>query len=231
MLTEIEEILLKSLREGLPNIPKERISSNNNPKTSPLIALNNLRFKFENADLMENSEQKKAPLRQIFKWQPGDAGKTIKLNEKPLRKSVIVECPEGKSLEEKTDYVVNYENGIVIILKILGKTPMDVLVKYLSRKSILILKTLKLKALYSIDVKANDNTSVDTLAEDVIKVLLNAEEEICSQGLEIKPLRGIKIRGNEENQNIQLQYIISKEIRTERISEPIERITITKKES
>jgi hypothetical protein len=231
MLAEIEEILVKYIREGLPNIPKEKISSSKLPATSPSVLIKNLRFKFENAGLIENSEEKKEPLRQIFKCQPDSSTKTIKLDEKPLRNSVTVECPEGKFLLEKTDYIVNHENGIVIILKTLGKNPQDIIVKYLSQKSILILKALKLKALYSIDITANTSRAADSLAEDVVKALLNAEEEISFKGIEIKPFRGLVSQGNEDNKTIQLQYLVSKEMRTEMIAEPIDRIAITRKES
>jgi hypothetical protein len=227
MLTEIENRLIKTLQENITSLPPENIATKPIPNHLPTIIISNIKFKFGNAGLVENSEQQKSPIEQ--KFNSSGSKKTCRLSEKPLRKSVIVEYPPGIPLLEKVDYIINYEDSLVTILKALDKAKGDILVRYFSRKSIMTLKVVKLKALYSIEVFAKEHSEADTIAEGVVKSLLNAEDEILSEGIHIRPVRGAFVSDDEKGSRIQLQYVIEKEMCTEQVAEPIERIEITHK--
>jgi hypothetical protein len=227
MLTEIESRLIKILQENMTSIPPENIANKPIPNHLPAIIISNIKFKFGNAGLVENCEQQKSPIEQ--KFNSSGTKKTYKLSEKPLRKSVVVEYPVGTPLSEKVDYTINYEDSLVTILKALDKAKSDILVRYFSRKSIMTLKMVKLKALYSIEVCAKERSEADTIAEGVVKSLLNAEDEILSEGIQIKPLRGAMVSKDETSSRISLQYVIEKEIHIEQVAEPIEKIEISRK--
>jgi hypothetical protein len=227
MLMEVEDRLIKTLQEALMELPAENITTKATPLKFPSIVLSNLKFKFQNAGLVENAEQEKTYLEE--KFSSNGTAKIYKLQEVPLRKSVAVENPPGSPLAEKDDYVVNYENGSIVFLETPGKGKDNILVKYASRMSVMTLKTIKMKALYSIEILSKERSEADAIAEKAVKALLNAEDELAADGIEIRPLRGTLFENEEKTARIQLKYVVGKEMRTQQVVGPMEKIEITRK--
>jgi len=228
MLTEIEDRLVKILQEKVVEVPSENIVINIKPDKLPAVIISNLDFKFENSGLAENIDEGKVELEERFN---SDGVKTsYKLQEKPLETSVRVESPPGTLLTEKDDYVVNYEEGSIGFRTAPPKGKNNIFVKYLSQRSVMTLKGLKVKALYSIEVWGGDRIEADSIAEKVVKALLTMEDELAAEGIESKPLEGMILAEEERKTNkIRLKYIFEKEMRVKELMGPIEKIEITSK--
>jgi hypothetical protein len=228
MLTEIENRLAKILQEKLVEVPRENIGVEIKPGKPPAVIISNLKFKFKNAGLAENIDEGKVELEEKLN---SDGVKTsYKLREKPLKKSVRVESPPETLLAEKDDYIVNYDEGSIEFRKAPGKGKNNIFVRYNSQKSVMTLKSLKIKALYSIDVLGANRAEADSLAEKVIKAFLTVEDQLLAEGVELKPVGGI-FSAEEEGKTwkIQLKYSVEKEMRVEQVVGPIEKIEITSK--
>lgn len=99
MLREIEERLATILREKLADLPAENIAINAKPNRLPAVTITNLKFKFKNTGLVENVDQGQVELQERF---TGDGTKTsFKLQEQPMKKSVVVESPQSTTLAGK----------------------------------------------------------------------------------------------------------------------------------
>jgi hypothetical protein len=227
MLNDIEERLIKTLHETLTELPAENIAVRTTAPKFPSIALSNLKFKFASAGLVENSEQAKIRIEESF--SVNGTTKIYKLKQTPLRSSVSIEYPLQSFLVEKADYVVNYESGSVILLVNLEKNKDNIIIRYISRNSIMTLKTIKLKALYSIEILSKERPEVYNLTEKVVKTLLNAEDELLGEGIAIRPIGGELFTNEEKTFKIQLKYVVEKEMRTEQVAEPMEKIEIKRK--
>ncbi len=226
MLKEIDDKLTQILQEKIAEIPKENIGVNVPAGKLPAVTISNLKFKFENGDLAENIDSGKVKLEEKFS---GDGVKVVyKLKEEPLKNSIQIECPLGSVLAEKDSYSINYDDGSIKFRKAPVKGNGNICVKYKSQKSIMTVKTLKLKALYSIDLLGGNGLEADLLAEKVVKALLEAEEELVEAGLEVKPVGG-EVSMLDKNAKVQLRYIVEKTMRVEQIVGPMERIEITRR--
>jgi hypothetical protein len=225
MLTEIEQNLVKVLREKLVEVPKESIVVDAKPSKLPSVIISNLEFKFDNKTLAENLDQGNIEINERLKC---DGVKTsYKLQEKPLKKSVRVESPAGTVLAEK-DYIVNFDEGAIELRK--APTKGKILVVYKSQKRVMTLKSLKVKALYAVDVISGNRIEADSVAEKVVKALLTIESQDLGEGVEIKPVGGITSTEKEGKIiKVQLKYEVETEIRVEQVVGPMERIEITSK--
>jgi hypothetical protein len=227
MLAEIEDRLAKVLQEKLVEVPEENIGVEIKPGKPPAVIISNLRFKFRNAALAENLDEGKVELEERLN---GDGVKTsYKLREKPGKKSVRVESPPGTLLAEEDDYTVNHDEGSIEFRKAPPKGKNNILVKYNSQKAVIMLKSLKVKALYSIDVLGADRTEADSLAEKVITALLTVEDQLLAEGIELKPVAGILSAEEGKTRRVQLRYSVEKEMRVEQVVGPIEKIEIASK--
>jgi hypothetical protein len=227
MLAEIEDRLSKILQEKLVEVPEENIGVEIKPGKPPAVIISNLKFKFKNAALAENIDEGKIDLEERFN---SDGVKTsYKLKEKPLKKSVRVESPPGTLLTEKDDYAINYDEGSIEFRKAPQKGKNNILVKYNSQKAVMMLKSLKVKALYSIDILGADRTEVDSLAEKVVKALMTVEDQLLAEGIELKSVGGVFAAEEGKTRRAQLRYSVEKEMRVEQIVGPIEKIEITGK--
>jgi len=225
MLTEIEEKLAEILRQKIVEIPKESIVVDTELNKPPAVMISNLKFKFEKAEMAENFDTGKVNLEEKFS---GDGVKKLyKIQEKPLRNSVRVESPSGVLLDEKEDYTVDGESSINF-KKPPGKGKSNIIVRYNSQKSLMTLKTIKIKALYLISIIGENRLGADSLAEKVVKALLEAEEQLAQENIEIKPLGGVAV-AQEKNAKVQLTYAAERTIRLEQIVGPMEKIEITSK--
>jgi hypothetical protein len=86
-----------------------------------------------------------------------------------------------------------------------------------------------MKALYSIEILSKERSEADAIAEKAVKALLNAEDELAADGIEIRPLRGTLFENEEKTARIQLKYVVGKEMRTQQVVGPMEKIEITRK--
>jgi len=229
MLTEIEDRLVKILQERVKEIPKENIVLNMEPTKLPAVVISNLGFEFESLGLAENIDEGKIELEESFNTDGVQT--SYKLKEKPLQGSVQAECPPGTSLAEKKDFDVNYEDGSISFRKAPPKGKNTIFVKYLSQKSAVMVKGLKVKATYSIDVWGVDRVEADSIAEKVVKTLLTVEDELMAEGVELRPISGETLREQkgEKTEKIRLKYSFERELRVKKLVPPIEKIEITSK--
>jgi hypothetical protein len=226
MLTEIEDKLAEILRQKMGEIPKESIVVNMELNKPPAVMISNLKFKFEKADMAENIDTGKVNLEEKFS---GDGTKKVyKLQEEPLKNSVCVESPSGTLLIEKQDYTIDDDECSINFRKAPEKGKGNILVRYNSQKSVMTLKTIKVKALYLISVLGEDRTEADSFAEKVVKTLLEAEERLVEEGIEVTPVGGVTVT-QEKNAKVQLKYVVERTMRVEQIVGPMERIEITRK--
>lgn len=225
MLAEIEDRLVKVLQEKVEEIPRENIVFNTKPAKPPAVTVSNVGFNFENLGLAENVDEGNVELEERFS---SDGVQTsYKLEEKPLQGSVQVECPQGTLLTEKKDFDVNYDEGSIVFRKAPQKGKNRIFVKYLSQKRTVTLKGLKLKATYQIDVWDADRIKADSIAEKVVKAFLTAEDELATEGIELKPISGETLQDQEGT--IRLKYAVERELRVKKLIPPITKIEITKK--
>jgi hypothetical protein len=227
MLAEIEERLVGILQKGVAEIPAENILVDDKPKKFPAIVIRNLDFRFENAALVEDLDQGGTETQEEFS---GDGKKrSFKLEETPAKGSVQVEFPTGSFLREKDDFTVNYKEGAVELGTAPSKGKNNVIVKYAPGHRALMLKSLKLKASYSIGVLGKDRVEVDSFAERVVKALLMAQDDLSAEGIEIKPLEGMISVEEDGVRKVQLKYAIERELRVEKVMGPMEKIEIASK--
>jgi hypothetical protein len=229
MLAEIEDRLVKILKEKLVEIPSENISINTKPSKPPAIILSGLKIKFQNAGLTEDMDRGK--LEQEEKLTSDGAKTSYKLREKPLKNSVHIESPPGTLLAEKDDYSVNYSEGEIDFKKAPEKGKGNIFVKYQLNKSVMMLKSLRVKALYAIDVWGADRGEADSVAEKVVKALLTVEDQLLEEGINLELVGGGFSSAEEEgrNQKVQLKYVVEREMQVEQIVGPMEKIEITRK--
>jgi hypothetical protein len=133
----------------------------------------------------------------------------FKLKEEPLKNSVRVESPLGNPLVEKENYNLSYGECTVNFRKAPAKGKNTLMIKYSSKKRVLTLKTLKVKALYAFDALGGNRADADSLAEKVVKALLEAEDKLLGEEIEIKPLGGATLVV-EKNTMIRLKYVVER---------------------
>ena len=227
MLAEIEDNLIKLIQEKLIEVPEENIAIGARPNELPAIVISNLNFKFNNDSMAENLNQGNVEVEETIN---SDGTKnSYKLREKPLRKSLRVESPPGIFLSEK-DYATNYADGSIKLRKASPQGMSKIFVRYNSQRKIMTLKSLKVKALYTIDVLSINRTQADSLAEKIVKALLTVDNQIFGEGVEIKPIEGItSTEEGGKTVKVQLKYVVETEIRVEQVVGPIEKIEITSK--
>jgi hypothetical protein len=230
VLAEIENRLIEILQEKVKEVMPERITASPSADEGlPNVVVRNVKFKFSRAGLVENLEGERPQIEESLKAD--GTTKVFQLKETPLIKSVSVEYPAGTFLTEKEHYVVNYDNHSIIFLETPSKSKESIFVRYTSRKSLMTLKSLRIKALYSLEINSKDRSESDTLAEKVVRILLNAEDDFLIHGVEIKPLGGISTLSSVGSYKTQLNYLVEQEIHIEKTVEPMERIQITGKRS
>jgi len=224
MLAEIEDRIASIIREKLADIPPEHVVINAKPTKPPSIVLSNLRFKFKDSDISGNVDEGKIEIEENF--DSDGLKKSFKLQEKPLKKSVSVESPPGVVLTEQSDYTINYDEVSIVLKKAPGKGKRNIVVRYASAH-VMTLRSIKVKALYAIDLLGADRVEADSLAEKVIMALLTSEDQLLAEGIEIKPVGGMTSSDEGgKTVKIQLKYTMEKEIRAKEIVGPMERIEI-----
>jgi len=229
MLAEIEDKIANIIREKLADIPPENVVINAKPTKPPSIVLSNLKFKFEDSDISENVDEGKIEIEENF--DSDGFKKSFKLQERPLKKSVSVESPPSVVLTEQSDYTVNYDEVSIDLKKAPGKGKRNIIVRYASAH-VMTLKSIKVKALYAIDLLGADRVEADSLAEKVVTALLTAEDQLLVEGIEIKPVGGMtSLDESGKTAKMQLKYTVEKEMRVKQVVGPIQRIEIKSKKA
>jgi hypothetical protein len=191
MLAEIEDKIADSIREKIADVPLENVAINVKPNRLPAVVLSCLKFKFGNSDLSENFDEGKIEFEENF--DSDGVKKSFTLQEKPLKKSVSVESPSNVILTEKKDYTINYDEVSIELEKAPPKGKRNVIVRYASEKNVITLKSIKLKAQYAINIWETDRVHADTLAQKVVTALLTAQDQLLTEGIEIKLLGGVTL--------------------------------------
>lgn len=227
MLKEFEDAIAKILKEHLEGVPKGNIILGAKPGKLPSVNISNQSFEFERSGMAEEVEQGKVESEETFS---GNGTKTsFELKERPMKESLRVEHPQGTYLTERENFDVDCAKGILTFHTAPKKGRDNVLVKYLSQKSVITLKSLKVKATYSIDVRDVDRTKTDIISEEVVKALLLAEADLAAEGIEIRPIQGDVEEEDGKITLVRLRYALEREMRLEQVVGLIERVEITNK--
>jgi uncharacterized protein YwbE len=260
MLAEIEEKILRVLRQSLEALPKDGILIEARPSRLPAITIANKGFKIEKSGLSEVQEDLRVEGEELFpidgdtdrdrdidrdrdmdrgreKGKERREGKAYKLRHRPLRGGGLrVECPPGVPLKEGIDYFVDFDEGSIRFPVPPPPTNRAILVKY-SYEGAKEVKGLKLFARYAIDVLGKDRAETDSIAEGIVKAFLSMEEELAMEGIDVRLVGGKIVREEWEGKDaiekvrgIRLLYLFEKELRVEKAMMPIEKIEIAKKE-
>jgi len=215
MLTEIEERIVKVLRERLEAIPPENILLESKPSKKPAVTISNVSFKLEKSGISETQDLSKVEMEERF---PVDGVQTTyPLKQKPLKEGLRVECPLGTTLVENVDYSVNLDKGSIIFPTPPLKGTKRILVKYYSQNALTV-KSLKVTARYRIEAWGKDRGETDAVAEKVVKALLSVDDELALEGINVTPVMGrtvVEQQGERENR-IRLLYVFERELRSEK---------------
>jgi len=198
MLNDVEDAVIKVLRENLEGIPKENINVKRpdfKKDSLPSISFENVEFKTEDLGMGASSGEKKEGAHDKFS---GD-NKTEKFNlsKIPLKPLEIVEHPLGTERREVDDYTVDYEKAIIKfrIPPVRGKD--NISVKYFVDKSVGETKGFKFNLKYNLCIWAKDEGERDRITMDVLKTLLMVTDELNDQGIVLRTLGGANI-GDEK---------------------------------
>jgi len=194
MLNDVEDAIIKVLRENLKRIPKENINVKRpdfKKNSLPSISFENIEFKTEDLGMGASSGEKKEGAHDKFS---GD-GKTekFKLSKKPLKPLEIVEYPLGTQRREIDDYTVDYEKGIIKFRIPPEKGKNNISVKYFIDKSIGETKGLRFDLKYNLCIWAGNEEERDRITMDVLKTLITASDELDDQGIVLRTLGGANI--------------------------------------
>jgi hypothetical protein len=226
MLTEIEDKLVRILTEKIQEVQKENIVINEKPSKLPALVISSMAFKFKSAGLVENVDEGNVEVDERFS---GDGNrKSFRLEEKPLKGTVRVQNLMQASSEDD-GYSVNYEGASLDFRRPPSKGRSNIIVKYMPEKRVVTLKTLKVRALYSVEVWSLDRVEADSIAEKVVKTLLTAEDEFMTQNIRLKPIEGLILQEEDKVTKVQLKYHVERELRIEQVVGPMQRIEITGK--
>ena len=191
--------------------------------TSPSIILSNRSFEFQPTGLAENMETGRVALEE--QHNSDGVQTTFRLKEKPLVDSIHIESPPGTILATSS-FTINYDKGSIRLHQSPPKGENVLVIKYLSHQGSMLVKSLKVKATYAIQVCAPTREEVDEIAEQVVKALLGGEDGLAAAGFELKPVGGETWRPSAEDRNerIQLIYEVARELQVRRLVPPIEKI-------
>jgi hypothetical protein len=232
MLTEIEELLVKTLQDNVKGVAKARIAVAAKEANAPAISIFCDGFRIKGEEVAETTGEKKVELEEGFSIDSGQRG--YRLKNKP-DEVLRVELPAGTELKENVNYTVNYRKAIITFFEPINAGKVKGLVKYRAIKESIV-KSLKISARYIISVQGEDWSGTDALAEETIKALLVGKEEMERQGIRLKPLAGRTAAGDSDGgqtqkRSIQLAYLLERDIIMETAFPPIAKIEITQKKT
>lgn len=196
MFSEIENLIIKVLRDNLDLVPRNNIGFKwvnfKRDLRLPAVSIENVDFKVEEPGIGRALNSVEKEIVEIFS---GDGQETrFSLSKKPLKPTVKVEHPPGRKLREIVDYSIDYAEGVVIFNSppILGDG--NIVVRYHTPVEI---RGLKFKIKYHISVWADDESLRDAIAVKVIELLLREERRFTVQEIFLKPIGGFNVNSNE----------------------------------
>jgi len=219
MLIELEDKIIEVLRRNIKEIPEENIAVNREASSQPAITISNIGFKIMRGNISKDEEGEEVD--EVFS---GDGVKKIfNLKEKPVS-IVSIELPAGRRMREIDDYIVNYDEGIVAFRNPPPKGRRNITIKYISARRRMMVVGLKLRARYVINILAQDRRKLDSIAELVVKSLIESEDEFEGIGAVFKP-----VKGEFTVNRVSLTYLAELELKLEKPIPPIEKIEISSK--
>lgn len=217
MFIELEDRIVKILKEKIKEVPSSNITLDGKPSGQPAIWISSTVFKIRRAELAEGEEG--GEMEEVFS---GDgANSSFRLKEKPTS-IIAIESPPGKRMREMDDYTVDYDEGLVTFRNPPPKGTNNIALKYLSAKKKSTVVRMRLRAKYYINIMAKDRRQADGIAESVIKSLVESESELAGIAEAFKPIKGRHIAENQ----VSLTYLAELELKLEKLIPPIEKIEI-----
>ncbi|MCQ8892225.1 MAG: hypothetical protein NQU41_02445 [Candidatus Methanosuratincola sp.] len=226
MLQEIEELLIETLRKNLKGVPGDQVGALDRIKGTPSVGVSCGGFKFGAQQAVDSEGSKTAEISEVLELKRDEARKRLK--NKPEGGSLEVQVLERKGHEsgkeswtkiaEGEGYTVDYKAGIIEFRQPVWKA----MISYRTRADVLR-RALKLISKYFIDIRGGDSQKTDSLAEEVVKVLLAESDAFERRGIGIRPLKGIRLEDG-----LRIVCIAEKEISVEFEVGVIERIEIGK---
>ena len=197
MLYILDEIKAK-IQEDVEGIGKQNIVNQkadpNKLSSLPLIAIYDTGFTFEKIGIGEGMGITQEESQEEFS---GDGVKTkFQLKNSAIRPLISVEAPIGNKLREIEEYSIDYFKGIVTFKTAPPKAQKgknNISIAYAVAKNAGEVKGIRLKVICNFDIWAKTTTQSDTIAMDVIKSMLYAEDPLASKHIHIKPLSGMNL--------------------------------------
>ncbi|MGF3498809.1 MAG: hypothetical protein ACQXXL_04205 [Candidatus Methanosuratincola sp.] len=224
MLQEIEDLLVETLRKNLKGISGDQIGAGDRLKVTPSVGVSCGGFKFGTQQAVDSEGSRAVEISEVLELKRDEARKRLK--NKPEGGSLEVQVLEQKSQEaakeswmkiaEGEGYTVDYKAGTIEFRKPVWKAK----ISYRTKADVLR-RALKLISKYFIDIRGFDGQKTDSLAEEVVKILLAESDVFERQGIRIRPLKGIKLE-----EGLRIACIAEKEISVEFEVGVIEKIEI-----
>jgi len=192
MFNKVETAIIKILQDHIQTVSKKNIDTKPNFKSLPSMSISNVNFEIDEVGLGRSIGGVGREAQDVFN---GDGkNREFTLTEKPLKPIISIEHPIKKRLRE-SDYLIDYETGVVVFQSPPSKGDQNVSVKYLKPFDT---KGLKLNITYHVNIWAKDENQRDEITVETIKTFLREEDTLAQQGVSLKPIRGFNIPKGED---------------------------------
>ncbi|HRR54943.1 MAG TPA: hypothetical protein P5290_06330 [Candidatus Methanomethylicus sp.] len=227
MLAEIEEKLIGLLKGKMQGMPEGSISAGGKAAKPPYVLLGNRSFTFERVGIAESVDRAVVDVEEQISCNEG----ACRLRNRPLPGTVIIEAPPGTPLKENQDFTVGYGDGAVSFAGAAGSGRLKGRAKY-STEGTSSVKSLRLKAIYIVEVAGRSGEETDAMAGRAVEALMDIDDALQSEGLTITPLRGRTVSGEKEGYvRIQLAYMLEKEMKVTKPVSVMKRVEVKQKEN
>lgn len=224
MLQEIEDLLIETLRKNLKGVSGDQVGAEDRLKGTPSVGVACGGFKFGAQQAVDSEGSKTVEISEVLELKRDEARKRLK--NKPEGGSLEVQVLERKGQEagkeswmkiaEGEGYTVDYKAGMIEFRQPVWKAK----ISYRTRADVLK-RALKLISKYFIDIRGGDSQKTDSLAEEVVKILLAESDAFERRGIGIRPLKGVRMEDG-----LRIVCIAEKEISVEFEVGVIEKIEI-----
>ena len=227
MLAEIEEKLIGLLKGKMQGMPEGSISAGGKAAKPPYVLLGNRSFTFERVGIAESVDRAVVDVEEQISCNEG----ACRLRNRPLPGTVIIEAPPGTPLKENQDFTVGYGDGAVSFAGAAGSGRLKGRAKY-STEGTSSVKSLRLKAIYIVEVAGRSGEETDAMASRAVEALMDIDDVLQSEGLTITPLRGRTLIGEKEGYvRIQLAYMLEKEMKVTKPVSVMKRVEVKQKDN
>jgi hypothetical protein len=242
MLDILDEIKAKVQKEvdgvGKQNIISQKVDPNK-ISTLPVVAIYDTGFTFEKIGIGEGMGITQEETQEEFS---GDGAKSkFKLKNSAIRPLTSVEVPLGNKLLETDDYTVDYLKNEVTLKSPPPKAQKgksNVSITYFVAESAGETKGIRLKLVCNLDIWAKSSAQCDSIALDIIKSMLFAEDAFSAKNIHLKPLNGMNLsvimeRSDQKKWDLsgrRLVYLAETDVKFESKVPQIRKIEISEKE-